>query len=158
MILQAIAERVPFGGRLVSWLLGAAWGLLTIFAIPVLAIEGCGAPRCVRRSGQLLRERWGEGVAGSLTIGAAFFVVAFPAGMVLGAGGGILPFNPALGVALLVAGLGLIMLINGVAMAVRGVFAVALYRYAADGAVKGGFPQADLDRPFRPKRKLFRRR
>jgi hypothetical protein len=34
-LLAQIAGRVPFGGRLATWAFGAAWGLLTFFAIPL---------------------------------------------------------------------------------------------------------------------------
>lgn len=40
LILSEIANRLPGGGKLVGWLMGAAWGLATIiFAVPLLALE-----------------------------------------------------------------------------------------------------------------------
>jgi len=160
VLLHQLAERIPWGGRIASWLLGVAWGLLTIFAVPVLAIEGCGAPRCLRRSGELLRKRWGEAAAGGLTITAWMVVLSMPAAILLGAGVALLPFAPAAGVALLIAGLVALMLVSGVASAIRQVFAVALYHYTANRSIRGGFPQSALDDPFtkRRRRGLFRRR
>jgi hypothetical protein len=162
VLLQQLAERIPWGGRLASWLLGAAWGLLTVFAIPVLAIEGCGAPRCVRRSAELLRRRWGEAAAGGLTITAWAALVALVPGVMLGAGVVVLIASPAAGVALIVAGVVLIILVSATAGAVRQIFAVALYRYAVDGSPRGGFPERDLAEPFRARRRrrglLARRR
>jgi hypothetical protein len=160
VLLHQLAERIPWGGRIASWLLGVAWGLLTIFAVPVLAIEGCGAPRCLRRSGELLRTRWGEAAAGGLSITAWMVACSIPAAILLCAGVALLPFAPAAGVALLVAGFTALMLVSGVASAIRQVFAVALYHYAADGSVRGGFPRAALDDPFtkRRRRGLFGRR
>jgi hypothetical protein len=70
VLISEIAQRIPGGGRLASWVLGGAWSLVTIFAVPVLALEGCGARRCVTRSATLLRGRWGEGAAGTLGISA----------------------------------------------------------------------------------------
>src|SRR6187402_521664 len=40
--LEQIASRIPGAGRLASWLLGAAWGLATIFAVPLLVLKGAG--------------------------------------------------------------------------------------------------------------------
>lgn len=42
LLLEQIASRIPGAGRLASWLLGAAWSLATIFAVPLLALEGAG--------------------------------------------------------------------------------------------------------------------
>src|SRR3954468_4190313 len=75
VLIQEIASRLPAGGRLASWVLGAAWNLVALFAIPVLALEGCTAPGCVRRSTRLLKERWGEGVSGAVAINAGMVVV-----------------------------------------------------------------------------------
>ena len=153
VLLQQLAERIPWGGRIASWLLGAAWSLLTIFAVPVLAIEGRGAPGCLRRSAELLKSRWGEATAGGLTISAWAGAVGIIPGLMLGAGVALLAFATAAGVALLVTGLVLLMLIGGVSGAVRQVFAVALYHYAADGTARGGFPEQALASPFTKKRK-----
>jgi hypothetical protein len=46
--------------------------------------------------------------------------------------------------------------LSGVGTAVRQVFAVALYRYAVDGTVLGGFTREDLERPFEARRGWLR--
>ena len=155
VLLQEIASRLPWGGRLASWLLGTAWGLVTLFAIPVLALEGCTAGGCVRRSGELLRRRWGEGVAGTVTITAWTMALMLPLGFALGIAAGAA--NASYGVVVGVE-VGLIVLLSSAAGTARSVFAVALYRYAADGEVDA-FRERDLQQPFSPKkrRRLFRR-
>lgn len=45
-LLAQIAERLPFGGRVATWVLGGAWGLLTFFA---------SCPRCCWASGSASR-------------------------------------------------------------------------------------------------------
>jgi Family of unknown function (DUF6159) len=139
--------------------LGGAWSLLTIFAIPVLALEGCSAPQCVRRSAGLVRHRWGEGVAGNVVITSAFVVASMVPAMMLGAGVAILDIAPAAGAALAIAGgTGIIVVIAG-GSAVHGVFSVALHRYAVDRVATGGFPARELHAPFTKKRRrLLRRR
>lgn len=144
-----IAERVPFGGRVATWVAGGAWHLATFFVVPILAVEGCTATGCVRRSSALLRARWAHAVLGSITITAWTVVVALPAALLLGAGmagaGVVAAGAVALGLTSLVA-------VSAVAGAVEQVYAVVLYRYAADGAVRGGFARGDLERPFTPRR------
>jgi hypothetical protein len=158
VLISEIAQRIPGGGRLASWVLGGAWSLVTIFAVPVLALEGCGARRCVTRSATLLRGRWGEGAAGTLGISALTGVAAIVPGILLGAGFAVIPFAPGVGVPLLVLGLAGFAAVVTVGSAVRQIFAVALYRYAAHDVVAGPFGEADLQRPFAPRRgRLWRR-
>jgi hypothetical protein len=157
VLIQEIANRLPAGGRLASWVLGAAWGLITLFAIPVLALEGCTATQCVKRSARLLKERWGEGVTGTVAIGAWAIVGTMPGAILLGIGIAVLRRHPAVGAALLAAGFAVIVVVSAVQTAVRQVFGVALYRYATTHRASGGFSEYDLDRPFvaKKKRRLF---
>ncbi len=37
LILRAIEERVPLGGKIAVWIAGAAWALATLLVVPVLA-------------------------------------------------------------------------------------------------------------------------
>jgi hypothetical protein len=147
MLISEIASRLPGGAKLVGWLAGAAWGLATIFVIPILAMESVGALDAAKRSAGLVKNRWGEGATGSVAIGAGSAVVALPAAFTLGVGVAIAPRQPGAGFALI--GIGAIALvgISIVAAATRQVFAVALYRYAIDAPI-GSFSPADLEHPF----------
>lgn len=154
ILISEIAERLPGGGRVVGWLLGAAWGLATIFVVPILALEGAGSMDAVRRSAQLIKSRWGEGVTGSVAIGAWTILGAVPACMLIGAGASVAKTDPNTGFLLLSAGIVAMVLVTGFAAATRQVFAVALYRHAID-APAGGFSTWDLENPFtgKPKRR-----
>jgi len=66
MLLEQIASRVPGAGRLASWLLGAAWSLATIFAVPLLALEGVSLTVADADSGRARK------VAAELGIGPTF--------------------------------------------------------------------------------------
>jgi len=48
----------------------------TFFVIPLLALGGLGPEDALKRSVSLIRERWGEGLGGSASIGLAVFLVA----------------------------------------------------------------------------------
>jgi hypothetical protein len=156
-LISQIAERLPFGGRVATWVIGGAWALLTFFAIPVLALEGCTATGCVKRSATLMRKRWGEGAAGSIGIFAVFTLASIVPALLVGAGGAVAVFQPGIGIALIVAGAVGLLVIFAASSAVRQIFAVALYRYAVDGEVTGGFPAADLERPFTARKHRFGR-
>lgn len=147
VVIAEIANRLPGGARLVGWFLGTAWGLATIFVVPILAMQGVGPTEAVKRSGRLVKQRWGEGLSGTIAIGAWSVVAAIPLGIGLAVGAALMKEHPAAGVfTITVSLLGLIAVSTAVA-ATRQVFAVALYRYAIDAPI-GGFAPADLDYPF----------
>lgn len=66
--------------------MGAAWGLATIFAIPLLALEDAGPIEAVRGSAHLVKSRWGEGLTGIVGIGAWTVIVTIPAGILIAVG------------------------------------------------------------------------
>jgi hypothetical protein len=144
---------------IVSGLLNFAWGAVTFFVVPVLALEGVGPRAAFSRSVALLRQRWGEGVVGSVAIGGLVGILTMLPVAALGfAGAALLQSAPAVGVTLLVlAGLVLIagLVIGGT---LSSIFRVALYRFAVDGQALGGFDPTALQSAFVPrKRGLFRR-
>jgi hypothetical protein len=72
MVLRFISERAGILGRFVSSLFGMAWNLATYLVVPILVIEGVGPIKAIKRSTQLLKETWGEQIAGNVGIGAVF--------------------------------------------------------------------------------------
>ncbi len=152
VLLEQLASRLPWGGRIAAWLFGAAWALATIFVVPVLVVEDREAMPAVRRSASLIKERWGEGLSGTLTISAWLFIVAIPAGILIGAGAAVAQSSPSAGTVLIVAGIAGLMLVSAMASAVRQIFALALYRFAAEGTVTT-FSEEDLRKPFHSKRR-----
>jgi hypothetical protein len=93
-LIAEIANRLPGGAKLVAWFAGAAWGLATIFVIPILAMEGVGAVDALRRSGGLVKRRWGEGISGRISIGAWAVVATVPLGIALAVGAALLHRHP----------------------------------------------------------------
>lgn len=147
MIISEIASRLPGGGRIVGWLAGAAWGLATIFVVPILAMEGIGAVDAVKRSAATVKSRWGEGLTGDVAIGAWGVVVSVPLAVFLVIGIAVGRRSPGPGLAIVATALIALVLISTVLAATRQVFAVALYRFAI-GAPIGGFAPGDLENPF----------
>jgi len=147
-ILNEVAARIPGAGRLASWLLGAAWSLATIFAVPLLALEGAGPLETAKGSVGLIKGKWGEGVTGLVGIAAWSTIAIVPVAIVFGAGLAVRGDDPNLGAALIAIAIGGILLISALALATREIFAVALYRYATGSPNTGGFAEADLAEPF----------
>jgi hypothetical protein len=133
-------------GQIAARVVGMAWSLVTFLAVPVIAIEGTGAFGTLKRSAHLFRERWGQQITGNLAIGGLVALAGFLPAAALIAGGVVLwssaPFLGALLVAFGAIVAAVAMLIS---KALSGIFGVALYRYALDGQVVGGFSTADLE-------------
>jgi len=139
-------------GAIVSALVGTAWALVTFLAIPIIALEGTGPFATVKRSTQLFKERWAGQITGQVTIGAIVaLVVSLPSILVMALGIYILASTSVsaeevIGVVLII--VGVIGLIFGsiFGAAIRGIFGIALYRFAAQGIAVGPFTSEELER------------
>jgi hypothetical protein len=133
LILRTLEQRSRRLGRLVISLLGLGWTLITYFIVPVIIFENRSVFDSIRRSSELFRRNWGEQVAGGFGFGLLFFLLALP-GLALGVlGSGI---HLIAGIALAVI---YFLVLSAVGAAVKGIFTVALYRYATQGEVPAGF-------------------
>ena len=144
-ILRAISERSGSIGRFVVSLVGFAWNIATFLVVPVLVVENVGPIDAVKRSGRLLKETWGEQIAGNLSVSFIFGLITF---------GVILLGIPLVILAVMSGSVGLIvtavalvimliMLISLVSSTLSGIYTAAVYRYATTGDT-GGYFEADM--------------
>ncbi len=146
MLLRAISSRRSNLGRVAVSLVGLAWNLATFLVVPVLVIEGQGPIDAIRRSASLLKQTWGEQIAGNLSIGLIFGLITFGLAVVLIAPASYLAasFNQPL--VLIPVGLVLILaivLISLISSTLQGIYAAAVYRFATEGDA-GPFFHPDL--------------
>jgi hypothetical protein len=153
MILRAISERAGFVGKIVVSLVGLAWNLATYLVVPVLVVENVGPIEAVKRSAGYLKKTWGEQIVGNLGMGLVFGLFGFGiliAGVVL-----ILAAASTESAALMIfmAGLTLLALVtlSLVSSALGGVYAAAVYRYAAEGDAGTFFTPDMVKNAFRQK-------
>lgn len=132
ILLNAIERRAAWAAKIAIWLFGFAWGMTTYLVVPVLIAEDRGAVGSVRRSAQLMRDTWGDQLVAEIRFGWRGLLVFLPA-VILGAIGanGYPPFL-LLAAAWFAIGAAAI-------SAAKGVFEVALYRYAALGETPAGW-------------------
>jgi hypothetical protein len=140
LCIQVFEDRL--GRRLIGRVVEAAWSMATFFIIPVIIFERRADVQALRRSADLFKGQWGTEVAGRLGLGAVFFVLAIPAGLL-----SLLALAVAPGLAITVAGMSLLVLYL-LHEAAEGVFVVALYRYATTGAMVGSFTPNQLRAAF----------
>jgi hypothetical protein len=155
LVIQAL-ERVKIGGlavRIVEWLAGVAWALATFFVIPIVALEGVGPIEATRRSGRVIRERWGEGVVGSLVIGAIFSLLGIPVLIVGVIGFSAFSSSHVAGAVMLGVAVVLFVLVTSVQNAVTQLFRLELYEYATAGVGLGVFDEDELEEAFQARRR-----
>jgi hypothetical protein len=153
VVIGALENQGGALGDIAGRLVGAAWSLVTFLAVPVIAIEGTGPFATLKRSASLFRERWGQQITGNIAIGGVVFPFGFLPGIALIVVGVVIwPSVGFLGAVLIVIGALAICVALLISKALSGIFGVALYRYATDGEVVGGFTQADLESAVKPKR------
>lgn len=157
VLIQLVAEKLKLGGRIAALLAGVSWAIVTMLVVPVLLFERKGVFDSLRRSGSLIRSKWGEGVTGYGSINVALVIVMVP--LLIGSSL-LIAVDVALGaVAVVVVFSGLIFFSG----ALGGVFNAALYRYAATGHVSAPFSEAQLESTFvtkeekkKPARRVWR--
>lgn len=147
LFFAIMRDRGGLLGRIAATLGAAVWALVTFLVVPVLALEGIGPIEAIKRSGTLVRNRWGQQVTGNFVIGgiASVFtfvgVAAVVGGVVLIASGGGLAV---LGGLLVFIGLAVAVGASVFAGATKGVFGVALYHFVAEDRAVGPFTNAEL--------------
>jgi hypothetical protein len=137
---------------LVSWLAGAAWGVLTMFFLPVLAFEDVGVRDGVRRASGLVRKHWGEGVAGTTNIALVFIVLFVPVSLLLGVA---MAFAAAEGIPVEItfAAFFCLVALSSIAFSLAyQALGLALYRYATGQGGLADFSEDDLRAALQPKR------
>jgi hypothetical protein len=152
VVLEQLARRLPLAGAIIARLVGLAWSIASLFAIPILALEGGSATHALKRSTTLIKQRWGEGVSGNVIVAAWTVLVFIPLLVVFIVGIAATRHAPAARIlvfALAAAAFVALVALSGV---VRQIFAVALYRYAADNNTSGPFHEHDLRVPFSNRR------
>jgi len=139
LVLSILRDR---SNKLLSVLaagLNLAWSLITYLIVPVLLFEDRGVFSSLHRSEALFRKHWGEQVAGSFGFGLLTTLLSIPAVLLALA---CWRLDPIAGIILAAVYL---LILATVTSAVRGVFTVALYRYATAGSAPSGFSADAID-------------
>lgn len=134
--------------RIVAVVINVAWSAATFFVLPVMLFEGLEVMPAIRRSRQIVRDSWGEGVVGigvlSLLLNLAGFAAVVLAMLLFAAGLWVLSL-------LLI--LATVVGINLLASVASPVFTVVLYNFVTSGELALGFSEQDLAGAFRVRRR-----
>ena len=145
LILRAIESRSERAGAFIASLLGMAWSAVTYFVVPVIVVERTGPIEAGKRSFQILKRTWGEALAANFGIGIIVFLVSLLGIIPLALGAAAIAADMVpLGIAAIVIGVILLLVISLVSSALNAIIVGALYLYAAEGEI----PQQFDDRIF----------
>lgn len=121
-ILKIIQENVGTLGKILTGLVGIVWAVATFFVVPVIAYENLGPIEALKRSTQLMKEKWGERLGAGFSFGlvqlVGFIGVAIVAALVA------VGIHPMAGIAIGVLGL---LLLATVVSAARTIFVSQVY-------------------------------
>ncbi len=145
-------------GRLVATiftsLAGAAWAIATFFVLPILALEGVGPKEAFTRSAHTIRARWGESLVGAGSISGLVFLCAMLPAIGLGVLGVVVASStPAAGAVLIALAVIIFVVAAILSSTLNVIFRVALYRFATEERVVGGFDADALAGAFQPKKR-----
>jgi hypothetical protein len=157
-LIHAVQERLPFVGKIVTGLIGIAWSVATVFAIPVIIQEESNRNplKILQQSASTLKRTWGEGLVGYVGFSAANMALFI---------GWLVPLIVVcvlavhfhikslwLGITLVVIWFGGLMLMSYVSNVAKHVYQCALYVYAAEGVVPEPYNEELLDNAWRVKK------
>jgi hypothetical protein len=154
VILKMIEEKTDWVGQIVIGLIGAAWAVATYLVVPTLAVEGVGPIEALKRSAGLIRQTWGEGLAGNIGMGLIGFLISLPgvALIILGVITAAAGHAVVLGVLLMTVGVLALLAGSILTSTLKQIFIAGLYVYATEQRVPNGFSAELMRSAFAPKR------
>lgn len=153
-LLSAIESRLEFVGRIMVKLIGVAWTIATYFVVPILAAEGLGPVDSVKRSAQLLRKHWGEGLVGNMALGLVTGTLIALIVLVTSIGFTVAFINNSIPMIIVMAAVLIVTLIVSLVInsTLHQIFLAGLYRYATTGEVTPGFSASSFEHAFKLKK------
>jgi len=152
MFFRWLSEK-GFLGRIVAGLIGVTWNIATYLVVPVLVVEDVGPIEAIKRSAALLRQSWGEQIAGHVGISVVFGFATL--GIMLAAVPVMIGIIALKSVVLIVgAVLALIVILMGMGLlssALNGIYTAAVYKYATTGNPGEFFDTDVVAQTFRTK-------
>lgn len=147
IVLRAIESRGELAWIAAS-LVGGAWSVISLLALPAITLEDAGPGQAIKRSAKLFKENWGGQIVGMAAVGISVFLfIMLPALALVGIGFLILSDGGAAGIGgEILIGLGIVLFAIGAVFgtALRQIFATVMFRYTTSGEAPQGFSEEDL--------------
>ena len=142
VILKTLQERAGWIGKIIIGIIGMVWSIATYFVVPVLAFENLPPIDAIKRSGAIIKEKWGESLAANVGFGL-FFILGYAIIILTGLAVGFL-LHPVAGA---IIGVLAALTLHTVVAAAQTVFLAAAYQHLNDEPY-GDFSGETLDSMF----------
>jgi len=156
LLIKFIEQKSDLVGRIIARLIGAAWSIASVFAIPVIIRdpETANPLAILKKSAGVLRQAWGEGLIGYIGIGAINTIVVLASFILLAGASAIsAKLNNYWPLGLTIAGWIVFIILWSYLMNVASlVYKGALYLYAAEGVIPDPYDQNLLDSAWKFRR------
>jgi len=138
VVLRIISDKSKWLGKLVAWLFGAAWALLTYFSLPALIIGQRSVGASFKESAALIRKTWGETIIINFSVGLFFTFIVLGIMIICFV---IFMLVPVFEMFVLAAALFVVSMIgiSILSSTLSSIFKLALYQFALTGNVPAGF-------------------
>ena len=150
ILIRVLRERMGSLGNILTFFAEAAWAIATYLVVPAIIVDDERAISGIKRSASLVKQTWGENLISQAGFGLLGFVLMLPAVII----GVVIAFivpgavGVVVGTAVGVAGAVTVLV---VVSALSIYFKTALYVYATQGAVLGGYDADQMRNTFRTK-------
>ena len=141
-ILKLLQENLGSIGKIITGLVGMVWNIAVFFVVPIIAYENLGPIDAIKRSAQMMKEKWGESLGASFSFGLIHFLAIVLVAGILGIIGSLI--HPLVGISLALLG---VLLVAAIISAVHTIFVSAVYHDVTGNPVKH-FNQALADNLF----------
>lgn len=158
ILLRKIEENFGFIGKFVIGLIGMAWSVASVFAIPIMIRENQNSNPLdvLKKSGNLIKQKWGEGLIGYIgieTFGLLFFFsFSVICGLIL-ALTYMMEFSGYYLIGIGVFWFCVICFVFYIQSIVNSIFKCALYLYASEGVLPLGFEEENINTVWEVKKK-----
>ena len=138
LILRIVSDKSKMIGKIVVYLLGKAWNVLTYFSLPSLIIGQKSVIESFKESARIINNRWGEVIIIKFGVGL-YFILPVIIGVAVSVF--IIALNPVLKVIIPIAIILAIyfIILTIISTALDSIFKVVLYEYAKTGKIAQGF-------------------
>ncbi len=155
LVIKALEDRFGWLGKLVMRLVGLAWSVASVFAIPVMIRTPEDNPLALlRNSAATLKKTWGEALIGfvGIAFGSWLLLMGFLLFMLIMAAAVIWLHKPMLLLPLGGAWLLAVLIFSYLVNVANDIFRCALYVYASEGVVPEPYTAELMDAAWKVKR------
>lgn len=128
-------------GQIAAAIIGAGWSILTFFVVPVILYEDKDVIGSIKRSGGIMREKWGESLGANFGFGFINFIAIIMIGILAVV---LAQINVILAI---IVGISSLLLLGTVMSAAQTVFLAAIYQ-RVNNKPTGNFDENILDDAF----------